>query len=163
MFNNIVFEKKDKKVIHWEGARGNGGTVLITSWKCDFSIYLDIQVYYLDIQAITSLLCLLLVLYVLFPSIHSLWSAILNCYPEQWCFPALKSLLPPQFSTYRYRTGFIVKRKQVRITNYLGLPLYWFKKNCLFCPKNTYFSKNCIKFIIRFFSKSDNWAYVYMY
>ena len=61
---------KGKKVIHWEGL-GNGGTVLISSWKCNFSIYLDIQVYYLDIQAITTLLFLLLVLYVLVPSIHS--------------------------------------------------------------------------------------------
>ena len=50
---------------------GNGGTVLIMSWKCNFSIYLDIQVYYLNIQAITTLLCLLLVLCKLFPSIHS--------------------------------------------------------------------------------------------
>ena len=49
---------------------GNGGTV-ISSWKCNFSIYLDIQIYYLDIQAMTTLLCLLLVLYVLVPSIHS--------------------------------------------------------------------------------------------
>ena len=40
----------------------NGGTIQIASWKCNFSIYLDIQVYYLDIQAITALLCLLLVL-----------------------------------------------------------------------------------------------------
>ena len=37
------------------GAGGNGGTVLISSWKCNFSIYLDILVYYLDIQAITTL------------------------------------------------------------------------------------------------------------
>ena len=34
---------KGKKVIHWGGAGVNGGTVLITSWKCNFSIYLDIQ------------------------------------------------------------------------------------------------------------------------
>ena len=51
---------------------GNGReTVLIFSWKCNYSIYLDIQVYYFDIQALTTLLCLLLVLYVLVPSIHS--------------------------------------------------------------------------------------------
>ena len=56
-----------KKVIHL----GNGGTIQIASWKCNFGIYLDIQVYYLDIQAITTLLCLLLVLYVLVPSIYS--------------------------------------------------------------------------------------------
>ena len=55
MFNNIFCEMKGKKVIHWGGAGGNGGTVLITSWKCNFSIYLDIQLYYLDIQAITTL------------------------------------------------------------------------------------------------------------
>ena len=30
------------------GSVGNGGTVLISCWKCNYSIYLDIQVYYLD-------------------------------------------------------------------------------------------------------------------
>ena len=54
MFNNIFCEMTGKKVIHL-GGWGNGGTVLITSWKCNFSIYLDIQVYYLDNQAITAL------------------------------------------------------------------------------------------------------------
>ena len=58
---------KFKKVIHC----GNGGIVQIASWKCNFGIYLDTEVYYLDIQAITTLLCLLLVLYVLVPSIYS--------------------------------------------------------------------------------------------
>ena len=52
MFNNIFCAMKGKKVTQWDGAGGNGGTVLITSWKCNFSIYLDIRVYYLDIQAI---------------------------------------------------------------------------------------------------------------
>ena len=61
---------KGKKVIHWGVAWGNGGTVRIASWKCNFGIYLDIQVYYLDIQAITTLLYLLLVLYVLVPFIY---------------------------------------------------------------------------------------------
>ena len=42
---------------------GNGGTVQIASWQCNFGIYLDIQVYYLDIEAITALLCHLLVFY----------------------------------------------------------------------------------------------------
>ena len=58
MFNNIFCEMKGKKVIHWGGPGGNGGTVQILSWMCNFNIYLDIQVYYLDIQAITTLLCL---------------------------------------------------------------------------------------------------------
>ena len=55
MFNNIFCEMKGKKVIHLEGACGNGGTFQIGSWKCNLGIYLDIQ-------AITTLLCLLLVL-----------------------------------------------------------------------------------------------------
>ena len=38
---------KGKKVIHW-GWGGHGGTVQIASWKYNFCIYLDIQVYYLD-------------------------------------------------------------------------------------------------------------------
>ena len=42
MFNNIFCEINIKKVIHWGGC-GNGGTILICSWKCNFSIYLDIQ------------------------------------------------------------------------------------------------------------------------
>ena len=50
--NNIFCEMNIKKVIHSRGARGNGGTILISSWKCNYSNYLDIKVYYLDIQAI---------------------------------------------------------------------------------------------------------------
>ena len=71
MFNNIFLWDEGWKSYPVGGTWGNGGTVQIASWKCNFGIYLDIQVYYLDIQAITTLLCLLLVLYVLFPSIHS--------------------------------------------------------------------------------------------
>ena len=69
MFNNIFCEMNIKKV-HW-GGRGNWVTVLISLFKRNYSIYLDIQVYYLDIQAISTLLCLLLVLDVLVPSIDS--------------------------------------------------------------------------------------------
>ena len=81
MFNNIFCEMKDKKVIHWGGPGGNEGPILISSWKSNFSIYLDIQVYYLDIQAITILLYLQLVLYVLLPSIHSIFCY--NSSPEK--------------------------------------------------------------------------------
>ena len=54
--------------MHWGrgGGRGNGGTFLISSGQCYFGIYLDIQ-------ATTTLLCLLLILYVLLPSIHSIF------------------------------------------------------------------------------------------
>ena len=51
MYNEIFCEMKGKKVIHWGGGPGeNGGTVQIASWKCNFGIYFDIQVYYFDIQ-----------------------------------------------------------------------------------------------------------------
>ena len=47
MFNNIFCEINIQKVIHWGGDWRNGVTVLISFWKGNFSIYLDIQVYYL--------------------------------------------------------------------------------------------------------------------
>ena len=59
-----------KKLLSGESGR-NRGTVLISSWKCNYSIYLDIQVYYMDIQAICKHLCLLSILDVLVPSIDS--------------------------------------------------------------------------------------------
>ena len=48
--------------------------------------------------------------------------------PEKWHFCSLQSLLLPQFSTYRHRTGFIVKRKWVGMPNYLGIPVNEKKK-----------------------------------
>ena len=83
----IFFVRWRVKKLSTGGPGGNGGTVLISSWKCNFSIYLDTKVYYLDIQAITTLLCLLLVLYVLVPSIHSFfYVTTYNCSPEKWRF-----------------------------------------------------------------------------
>ena len=120
MFNNFFCEIGEK-VIHWGG---NGGTVVILSWKCNFSITLDIQVYYLDVQAVTTLLCLLLVLYVLVPFIHSFFYLTTTLLKRD-VFGHSKSLLLPQFSTYRHWTGFIVKKKQVHTTDYLGLPINW--------------------------------------
>ena len=100
MLNKNFCEMKGKKVIHWalppqmlkspppwthdrysvmspggdfnfsDMAGGNGGAFQIASWKCNFSIYLDIKVYYLHIKAITTLLGLLLVCYELLPSIY---------------------------------------------------------------------------------------------
>ena len=122
---------------------GNGRTVLISSWKCNFSIYLDIQVYYLDIQAIPHSMPSIGSLCV--PSIH-LFFLSYNHYPEKWHFLSLKSLLLLQFSTYRHPTGFIVKRKQVRITNYLGILI-----NCL--KKKLKLLKKCEFKNIRFFFK----------
>ena len=106
--------------IHWGGHGGNGGTVLISSWKCNFGIYFDIQVYYLDPS---TLLGYPINNHTFMPSIGSLCVGSFclliflsyNLSPEKWRFPALKSLLLPQFWTYRHRTGFIVKWKQLLI------------------------------------------------
>ena len=57
---------------------------------------------------------------------HNATLANLNSCPEKSCFQWLQSLLLPQFSTYWHRTGFIVQRKQVRIPNYLGIPIIFF-------------------------------------
>ena len=51
-------------------ARGNGGTVLILSWKCNFSIYLDLSIL-LGYPSNNHTFSFLLVLYVLVPSIYS--------------------------------------------------------------------------------------------
>ena len=145
MFNNIFCEIKGKKVIHWVG----WGTVLITSWKCNFSIYFDIQVYYLNIQAITTFY---LFYWLFMCSLYSFIFLPYNCSPEKWRFLALKWPLLPQFSTYRHRTGFIVKRKQVQRFIYKLV-----KKNIIFKAayfakkKNMRFSKNSLKFIQFFF------------
>ena len=123
MFKKNFLETKGKKVIHWAGGGwGNRGAIQIASWQCNFSISLDIQVYYLDIKAITTRLGLLLVLYALFPSIYSFFY-LTTTLLKSLHFPALKNLCSPQFSTYRYRTGFTEKRKQMCITNYAGLPI----------------------------------------
>ena len=83
MLHKNFCEMKGKKVIHWWGGPRGTGELQIASWKCNFGIYLDIQVYYLDIQAITILLYLLLVLYVSVSSIYSIFyltTALLKSY-----------------------------------------------------------------------------------
>ena len=47
---------------------------------------------------------------------------------------------------------------------YIGLPIifFFFFKLFILRKKNMRFSKNSQKFIFHFFSKRDNWAYVYM-
>ena len=61
MFNNIFCEMNIKKVIHWgePGGMGNHPNFFL---EVNFSIYSDIKVYYWDISAVSTLLCLLLVL-----------------------------------------------------------------------------------------------------
>ena len=107
---------KGKKVIHLGGPGGNGGTVHIASWKCNFGIYFDIQVYYLDIQAITTLyafywlfMCCFLLLNK-FPTLQTLSGKV--------TFSALKRTRIPEFWTYKDGTCFNLKRNDVSIENY---------------------------------------------
>ena len=104
---------------------GRGG---LEKWGnlCNFFFDVECQVY-TNIQAISTLVCLL------FDDVFMMcnYSIFYNicykkCTPEKWYFQSLQSLLLPQFSTYRHRTRFIVKRKQVRITNYLGIPINYY-------------------------------------
>ena len=141
-------------------------TVLISSWKCNFSIYLNIQVYYLYIQAITTLLCLILVLYVLVPSIHSFfylatlsWKVtfsgtqkptpptVFNLQASDWVHCEEETGVYYQLSRFTYK--FVKKKKKLKL---LILPqkIFEFKKN-----HKIYYSY--------FFSKRDNWAYLYIY
>ena len=73
-----------------------------------------------------------------------------------------------QFSTYRHRTGFIVKRKQVRMLEYLSEPLigtlFFYKfLNLFIWLKNILISKNFIKFIIKFFIHKDIFQHTYIF
>ena len=77
MFNNNFCEIYIKKVTNWGWVRGKRGTILISSWKCNYQYLLDIQVYYLDIHAIFTLVCiifndnwLLMCNYIFFYNIH---------------------------------------------------------------------------------------------
>ena len=80
-----------------------------------------------------------------------------NHSPEKWYFPALKSLLLPQFLTYRYRSGFIVKGNRCAYRKVYGKTINWKKKKkknfkvVYFAPKNwVNFLKNLagISFVI---------------
>ena len=95
-----------KSYPHWEGGlpRVNEEAVLISSWKCNYIIYLDIQ-------AISTLLCFLLI-----PFFYN--TCYKNCSPEKLRFRSLQSLFLPEFWTYKDGTRFILKRNKVSIENY---------------------------------------------
>ena len=141
--------------------------ILDSSAQPNFSIYSHIQLYYLDIQAISTLLCLLLVLYILILSIHSffyLTTALL----KRDVFRHSKAYFSHSFQP----TGIGLALCEEETGAYYQLSLITSKLIHFFFllflkflpPKYTQFSKNSIKFIINFFSsKIDNWAYVYIY
>ena len=118
MFNYIFCEMNIKKVIHRVGA------ILISSWKCILQYLLGYQSILLGYPSnIHSFMPSIGSWYVI---IHvSIIHIYINCSPEKSCFRSLQSLLLPQFSPYRHQPGFTVKRKQVRITNYRGIPINW--------------------------------------
>ena len=155
-----------KKVIQF-GWR-NRGNVLISSWKCNFTIYSEIQVYYLDIQAITTLLCLLLVLDVLVPSIDSFFSKAIALWKvtcpitSKSTPPTVFNLHAPDWVHYEEET---CAYAQLTFNTYklVNVLLQIFKVVYFGQKKYTHF-ENSIKFIILFFSsKKVNWACVYMY
>ena len=149
---------KGKKVIHWGGAWGKGGTTQIASWKCNFSIYLDIQVYYLDIQAITTLLGLLLVLYALLPSIYSFFH-LTTTLMKSGIFWHSKSSQPTIFNLQALDWTHCEEEigayyQLYRHTHkFVFFFFYNFLMFLILPPKNTQISKNSLKFIIHFYTK----------
>ena len=95
-----------KLVIHW-GGLGEMGELLIYSWICNYSIYLDIQAYYLDIQAISTHPCLLLVLDV-FPSIDSFFYNITALLKSDVFVTVKKKLLNIKDVEFDFRVGCIL-------------------------------------------------------
>ena len=158
MFNKMFCEIKGKKVIQWGGAWGNGGIVQIASWKYNFGIYLDIQ-------AITTLLCLLLILYLLVSSIHSFFYLTTTLRKSE-VFRHSKA-----YSSHSFQPTGIVLSSLWRenrsvlpiISAFLEIGYFFFFKVAYFAQKKTGISKNSLKFINIFFSKSHNWVHVYMY
>ena len=157
MFNKKNCEMKGKKVIHQGGP---GGIVQIASWKCNFGIYLDIQ-------AIMTLLCLLLVLYVLVSSIYSFFylttallksdifwhsksfaATVFNLQASDWVHCEEETGAYYQLYRHTYKLVILFNK----FLTFLILP-----------QKNMRISKNSLKFIIHFFFTKRYWAYVYMY
>ena len=119
MFKHIFCEMNIKKVIHW-GGLGKWGNLLNFLFEMEFQVYTNIQ-------AISTPVChlfddnrLVICNYSIF-IILAIKTRLLKI-----TFPVTSKPTPPQFSTYRHRTGFIVKRKQVHILKYLGEHLNWY-------------------------------------
>ena len=155
---------KGKKVIHRGRTWGNEGTVQIASWKCNFGIYLDIKVYYLDILAITTLLCLLLVLYLLVPSIYSIFY-LTTALLKSDVFWHSKAYSSHSFQRTGIGLGSLWRGNRCmlqlsRLTYKLVIfNSFYLLKLLIFPQKISAFQKKKNFF----FLKRDNWAYVYMY
>ena len=160
MFNNIFSEIKGKKVIQWGEAGGNGGTVLIMSWKCNFSIYLDIQ-------AITTLyafywffMCWFL-LYIHFYMLQPISWKVTFSGTQKCSQPTVFNLQSLDWLRCEEETGahYSISRRTSKLVSFF----YEFWKLLILAQKNTRFSKNSIKFFWFFFSWIYMELYVYMY
>ena len=158
MFNNIFCQTKSKKVIHWGGLGGNGGPVLILSWRCNFSIYLDIQVYYLNVQAITTLYAF----YWLYMCCFLLFSHFSTLHPLSWkvTFSGTKKIIEPtvfnlQASDWLHceeETGAHLSMSQ--FSSKLVIFFYFNFESCLFWHKKYVIFKKFPKIYFDFFSKT---------
>ena len=116
-FYNICFQMNDKKL---PGGFGKWRTLSIFFFEVELQVYTHIQ-------AISTLECFL------FDDnglVMCKYSILFNrCLNKQrswkWPFRTLKSFHRSQFWTYRLRTGFIAKRKKVRIWLYLCTLIHW--------------------------------------
>ena len=98
-----------KKVIHAGGSRGNEGAVLISSWTCNYSLYLDIQVYYLDIYVISTLYAFYWFLMCWFLLLIHFSIIELLSWKVTFSGTEMESLLQ-EFWIYKDGTRFILKR-----------------------------------------------------
>ena len=102
MFNNIFCEIKGKKVIH-SGGRGRINETSKFLLGMEFQYLLGYPRNNYTFMPYIGSLCVGFFYWLFFLSY--------NCSPEKWHFRSLKSLLLPQFSTYRHRIWFIMKRE----------------------------------------------------
>ena len=117
MFDNIFCEMKGKKLSTRRGAWGE--------WRSRPNFVFKVQFQYL-LGYPSILLRYTSNNHTVMPYIGSLcvcsfYSFIFLCYnrsPEEWRFPALKSLRLPEFWTNKDGTRFILKRNEVIIENY---------------------------------------------
>ena len=143
---------------------GNGGTVLISSWECNYSIYLDIQ-------AIANLLCLpfywfLMCNYTCFYNTCShkpplLWKVMFQVTSK----PTPPTVFNLQASDWVHCEEEIGASHQSPRNTYklviFCLPI--FKVVYFHRKEYSHFKKFHKIYYSYFFQKRDNWAYVYMY
>ena len=120
MFNNIFLKMSIKKVIHCGLSQGEWGNrpnfflsvITVFTWISKYITWISKYITWISKQ---------------YPHFYAFYGFLMcnysffyntshkNCTPEKWRFRWLQSLLLPQFSTCRHRTGFILKRKWVWI------------------------------------------------